>query len=201
MFTTSLPEMRVTTAPRTPRTADTILDTPSMLILVSTDTSLSATPSPLLNLKQSFFLHPKYLPHTPSTPSYEPANPYRDCYTDEKKPLPPCPPSPPSTSGFPFSKYAPPRFSNRLRALVSQRPQPLYVRVVPPPMSEKQRLVQQMQKHDVCTALTAGSAAWAESPRMWLEGAGARTWMVMLLLVCGGAVCVLGGWVVWMWMA
>ncbi|KAF8249804.1 hypothetical protein K440DRAFT_659810 [Wilcoxina mikolae CBS 423.85] len=111
--------MRSTT-PNTPHTADTILDTPSSLILFLAAPHFSTTPTPL---KRSFLTQQQHRPAV-----YEPANPYRDLVATTPIPAGP-------------NRFAPPRFSSRLRELVQTRfGAPLRIHLVPPPMSEKARL-------------------------------------------------------------
>ncbi|KAA8906663.1 hypothetical protein FN846DRAFT_713820 [Sphaerosporella brunnea] len=149
MYTLILPSKN--TPLHTPDTASTDLDTPSLNLLSLSHQFISTTPTPL---KTHFFRMPAPLPSPGLTPPpYEPANPYRDL-TLQDVPLTPAP--------VRIGRFAPPRFSSRLRSLVQQRPRgPLRVYLVPPTVNEKQ----QLRRHawGIPTVLTAGSAAWVET--------------------------------------
>ncbi|KAI5779315.1 hypothetical protein EDC01DRAFT_634003 [Geopyxis carbonaria] len=171
-------------------TGDTMISTSDVQLLPSY--SLSATPTPLLNLKASFFLMPNhtffnnsdynnytydYSPSTPGTSPpnsafYEPANPYRDLDINDEKHFCTLP-----------TRFAPPRYSNRLRSLVSNRPKPLSVHIVIPRRSEKTRLI---TTNEVTTALTQGSAAWPPTPPSLMNRMDARVWLLITAIGCIG---------------
>jgi hypothetical protein len=137
----------------TPLTGSTLLDTPSLNLLSLSHQFISTTPTPL---KTEFFRLPAPLSPGLTPPAYEPSNPYRDLHNIPLTPVATRAPSPQ------IGRFAPPRFSSRLRSLVQQRPRgPLRVHLVPQTDSEKQTLRRHAQ--GVETVLTAGSAAWVDT--------------------------------------
>jgi hypothetical protein len=172
--------MRSTT-PNTPHTADTLLDTPSSLLLFLAAPSisqLSTTPSPL---KRTFLQPPER-----HRPSYEPANPYRD-FVD----LAPIPAGP--------NRFAPPRFSSRLRSLVQTRfGAPLRIHLVPPPLSEKARLQLQQQQQFRVRPLPPPPPPPPPPQEPQRRCASERVWLFLMLvgalgLLAGAAVLLVFG--------
>jgi hypothetical protein len=195
-YTLSFIDYNLPIATPLPSNTDTDLSPGTLHILAPC--TLTALPTPLANLRRSSSSSSSSFP---PPPPYEAANPYRAAGAPTLPPTSPVRSTP--------CRFAPPKFSERLRRVVGSRPRPLRVHLVPVSGNRRRLFVRRVGEQTAamprvveCGEEEANVGGGGEKRRRLVErldSVDVRVWLVIAIVAAVGFLISAGGVAIAVW--